>query len=545
MAQRLRLPTIVGFLIAGLAIGPNTPGPVIATEDIEKAADLGVILLMFGVGMHLSFRQLIEQSRRLIVSGTVQIGLTIALALVAAMLLGLGTDEALVLGFLVSISSTMVAVKVLESRQETRTVHAIAAINVLVFQDLAAVVMVIIVPALGGGSFDAAQVLYAMGKGVLLIAVAYVLSAVVLPGLWQLVAHTRSRELSMLAALTLAVGLAAGSGLLGLSIAFGAFLAGLAVSENAYGHASLSDVIPLRDVFASVFFVLIGMLAEPKILWHEPHMVVSILLVVVAGKTLASTIALRAVRLSVASSLLAGLLLAQVGEFSFVIARTAVDEGVIDNDLEASFLAAAILSILLSPIIVRLGPWMLMWSRRLPFLGGAFDFEPDLMQSDRLDALRRHVVICGYGGAAAALARSLSGRNLPFVVIENNPFIFERVRPAEPDLAFIYGDATRQEVLEAARVSDARILAITFPNAADVLQTVTNARIINPGIDVVARGTLDTHVMLRAAGSSEVVDPEFEASLEFVRHVLHRFGVDAREIGALQVSWRSEYYGSR
>lgn len=334
MAQLLRLPTIVGFLVAGIAIGPNGLGPVGDIESIGRAADLGVILLMFGVGMHLSFRQLIEQRRVLLLGGGLQIILTLLIGFAAGEFLGFSSSEALVLGFISSISSTMVAVKVLEGRQETRTAPAIAAINVLIFQDLAAVVMVITVPAIGGGGFDPTELALAMGKGLLLIGATYILSVYVLPQIWRRIAYSRSRDLSLLGALTLAVGLAAGSGLLGLSIAFGAFLAGLAVSENAYGHATLSDVIPLREIFASVFFVLIGMLAQPEVLWHETETVVAILLVITLGKALVSAAALRLVGLSLGSAIVAGLVLAQVGEFSFVISRVALDEGVINQALE-------------------------------------------------------------------------------------------------------------------------------------------------------------------------------------------------------------------
>ena len=531
----------------GVAIGPNSPGPVGDIENIGRAADLGVILLMFGVGMHLSFRQLIDQRRVLILGGGLQIVLTLICGFAAGELLGLNSSEALVLGFICSISSTMVAVKVLEGRQETQSAPAIAAINVLIFQDLAAVVMVITVPALGGGSFDVTELLLAMGKGVMLIGTTYFLSVYILPEIWKRIAYSRSRDLSLLGALTLAVGLAAGSGLLGLSIAFGAFLAGLAVSENAYGHATLSDVIPLREIFASVFFVLIGMLAEPDVLWHETETVVTVLLVITLGKAIVSAAALRLVGLTLGSAVVAGLVLAQVGEFSFVISRLALNEGVIDRALDSSFLAAAIISILINPFLVWLGPASLArlsrTDRLRTILQGATAVSE--AQTGQIESLRRHVIICGYGSAAAAVVRSLTGRGLAFVVIENDPLIFDSGRGQLDDkVPFIFGDATRPEVLERARVKEARILAVTFDSTSDAPLTVANAKSLNPALDVVSRGAFANHTPLRHAGSSEVVDPGFEASLEFVRHVLHRYGVDAREIGAMQIRWRAEHYNA-
>jgi CPA2 family monovalent cation:H+ antiporter-2 len=240
---------------------------------------------------------------------------------------------------------------------------------------------------------------------------------------------------------------------------------------------------------------------------------------------------------------LTAVLLAQVGEFSFVIARTALEEGVIAGDFGSAFLLAAGLSILVSPGLVQVMPLLFSRAQRVGLLS-SLHHNPEVQLPAEVHQLHRHVIICGYGDSAHSLVRSLSGRNLPFVVIENNPFIFESVRRQQPSLPFIYGDATRSEVLELARIHDARVIAITFPNADDVRTVAINARAASAHLDIVARGRPGAQSQLRRAGSSEVVDPEFEASLEFVRHVLHRFGVDGREIAALQTRWRAEHYYS-
>ncbi len=263
--RRCKLPTIIGFLVAGVVISPNTPGPVGNLEDITHAADLGVILLMFGIGIELSFQQLLDYRRLTLLGGGGMIVLTLLLGMALGLGLGLGSKEALVLGFLAANSSTVVAVKILEGRGQLKTVPGIATINICILQEIGAVIMVITIPSLGGEAFDVFEVLFAIVKGIGLIGVTFVLSTLVLPPLWRRIAYARSRELSLLAAIVLAVGLAAGSGLLGLSIAFGAFLAGLALSENEFGHATLAEVIPLRDVFASVFFLSMGMLIDPAV----------------------------------------------------------------------------------------------------------------------------------------------------------------------------------------------------------------------------------------------------------------------------------------
>ena len=541
-AQALRLPTIIGFLVAGVVISPNTPGPVGNLEDISRAADIGVILLMFGIGIELSFRQILDYRRLTLIGGGGMIVLTLLLGVAFGAGLGLDSTEALVLGFLAANSSTVVAVKVLEGRQQLKTIPGIATINICILQEIGAVVMVITVPSLGGEAFDVLEVVFAILKGIALVAVTFALSILVLPPLWRRIAHARSRELSLLSAIVLAVGLAASSGLLGLSIAFGAFLAGLALSENEFGHATLAEVIPLRDVFASVFFLSMGMLIDLEVAWDEPGMVLAILGLFIGGKALASTFAVRFAGLTLAHAILTAILLAQVGEFSFVIAQVALEEGVIDDVLGSAFLLAAGLSILLNPALVQIGPAIVGAAGRAPGLRGRMSETIDLQHAGAIEQLTRHVIICGYGVSASALVRSLHGRNLPFVVIDNNPFTLERVKQDEPDLPLIYGDATRPEILDLARVHEARAVAITFPNPEDSQLTSRVARAANQRIDVVVRGSSASHALLRRAGASEVVDPEFEASLEFVRHVLHRFGVDGREINALQTRWRMEYY---
>jgi len=543
VAQFLRLPTIIGFLVAGVAISPNTPGPVGNIEDITQAADIGVILLMFGIGIQFSFRNLLDYGRLTLLGGGSQIVLTIALGYVVGALLGFDTEQAVVLGFLAANTSTVVVVKILEGRRQLKSVPGIAAVNVCILQEFGAVLMVIIVPSFGGEAFAAAEILLAVVIGILLIAATYVLSTLVLPLVWRQLAYARSNELSLLAAIVLAVGLAAGSGLLGLSIAFGAFLAGLALSENEFGHSTLSDIVPLRDIFASVFFISMGMLIDLDVLWDEPTTVVAIFFLFVAGKGLLAGLSLRFAGLTLGQAILTAVLLAEVGEFSFVIARVALEEGVVTDDFGSAFLLAAGLSILVSPALVQGTPLLLSRAQRIGILS-TLRHNPEVQLASEVHQLHRHVVICGYGDSARSLVRSLTGRGLPFVVIENNPFIFQNVRRNDPDLPFIYGDATRPEVLDLARIHEARVVAVTFSGPEEVRIVAANARIANPGLDVVARGTPQTHALLRRAGSSEVVDPEFEASLEFVRHVLHRFGVDGREIAALQTRWRAEYYRS-
>jgi CPA2 family monovalent cation:H+ antiporter-2 len=540
VAHSLRLPTIIGFLAAGIAIGPNTPGPAGNVEDIEALAELGVVFLMFGLGIQVSFRELVQLRKVALGAGAAQVALTVVAAFAVSPLLGLEWQGGIVLAFLVAISSTVVALKLLEGRGEAASLHGKAAVAILVFQDLAVIVMILILPSLSGETVDVRRFLAALGKGAVLIAIVYVLATVVVPRVWRQIAFRRSRELSLLASLTLAVGLATGSALLGLSVAFGAFLAGLAVSESEFGFQTLSDILPLREVFATVFFVAIGMLIVPDVLFDEPVIVIGIIVMTIIAKGAITTGVVRLVGLAGADAIRTGATMAQVGEFSFVLARAGLDEGLISDDIASAFLMGAAATILLSPGVLAAAEPLVAVSRRVaalrPFMAeGRRPFGLD----DR--SLHRHVIIGGFGRTGRALARSLAGRRLAFVVAESNPYLFDQAR--EANVPFVFGDISLPEVQELCNIADARTLAITFEGD-EARVAVVNARLANANVDIVVRGAgPETHTMLREMGAREVVDPEFEASQEFVRHVLHRFGLDAREISALQATRRAEHYG--
>jgi CPA2 family monovalent cation:H+ antiporter-2 len=538
-AYALKLPTIVGFLVAGILIGPHTPGPVGSVETIEEVADLGVILLMFGLGVHVSFRELFAMGRVALGGGAVQVALVTAAGFGSGLLLGLEWEASLVVGFAVSISSTAVMIKVLESRHESGTLHGKSAVAVALFQDLAVVLMIVTVPALGGEGFAGGELALAMVKGALLLGATYLLATRALPRLWRLVAATRHRELSLLASISLAVGLASLSGILGLSVAFGAFLAGLAVSESEYGFRSLAEVMPLRDVFATLFFVAMGMLIVPDAVITETGIVLAVVGLAVVLKSGLTAVTLRALSLPLDAAVRTGLVLAQMGEFSFVLVRAGLDEGVLAGGTASAVLAATGLTVLLNPAVMLIGEPVVRAARRVPVLGRAIE-GPLAALPEELPPLDRHVVICGFGGVGASLARALAGRNLPYVAVDLNPFVVEAARSA--GLPCIYGDGTQPEVLERCNVGQARILAVTFPGLRDAQVAVMNARLLNPKIDVITRGVgAEARYLHRQAGASEVVDSEFEAALEFVRHVLHRYGVDAREIAAMQARRRLEH----
>jgi CPA2 family monovalent cation:H+ antiporter-2 len=515
LARGLRLPTILGFIVAGMLVGPGTPGPVGDVDNVRRAADLGVIMLMFSVGIQFSFAHLIEYRRVIFFGGGLQILATVCLGFVTGQLLGLDLGAALVVGFFAANTSTVVLTKVLAGRREVGSDYGAASTNISVLQDISAVVMIIAVPSLAGGAFATTDAALAIPKGLFLIAVTYFLSTQILPRVWQAIAKSGSREVSLLAGLVLAFGLASGSASLGLSIAFGAFLAGLALSENRFGYLTLSDIVPLREIFASVFFVSMGMLIAPDVLWQAPITVLALVLLVVFAKAVLGALALRAVGFDLPRALVSGVLLAQVGEFSFVIASQALDDGVIGEELASAFLVAAVISILLSP-----GLFSLTLAR----------FRPEEVRGETPP--RGHAVICGYDQSAKALIRALSGRGFGFVMVDTNPDLVNDPAAGLSEEDLLFGDPLQPEVLALAGVQHARCLAIAEPYSHAASRLAEHALSMNPRIAIVSiAADLDLKTG-RLGGLSELVNPSLEGSMELTRRILHLYGVAEGEIRA-------------
>ena len=545
VAHALRLPVLLGYLAAGLAIGPHTPGFVSDAEQVQTLADLGVALLMFSLGVRFRFRQLLAARSVALLGGGIQVCAMIGLGVLVGWGLGIDRDASLLLGGAIALSSTMVALKLLEERGELDTVHGRVVAGIALVQDLSLVPIIVVIPAIAGGEGNTGQAFgLAVGKAAVLLVGMYVLGAQVMPRLLGRVAATRSRELFLLTIVALALGTAAVSFLAGLSLAFGAFLAGMLVSESEYAQQTLVEVLPLREIFAVVFFVSIGMLIDPNVFVDDPQTVLAIAaagvfgkLVLVSGLTLAfGNMARTAVG--------AGMALANMGEFSFVLATVGVDKEIFSEELNSALLAAVSLSIAAAPFLVRAHPGLAAVLASTPLVKGVFQDEGTPPAPEAPEPLVNHVVIAGYGGAARELARVLAGRGFRYLVVDEDPVTIRRLRRA--GVPCIYGDASNPAVLEQTRLERAKVLVITTSDLAQARAAVVSARQINPRLDVIVRGAdVEGHFDLQQAGAAEVVHAEFEAGLEFVRHTLHRFGVSAPEIQAMLSRRRHDYYAPR
>lgn len=531
LARLLGLPVILGYLAAGLAIGPHTPGFVGDIDTVRTIADLGVALLMFTIGVRFSIRDLTQARDIGIAGGIVQI---CAVAVGGALIghgIGVSLEQAVILGAIAAISSTMVAFRMLEEAGDIGQPAGKVAVSMSLVQDLAAVPMIVIIPVLAGDEENLlAAIGLAAGKGLALVAGVWVIGALVVPRLLDRVTIWRSRELFLLSIVVLALGTASVSSLAGLSIAFGAFLAGILVSESEYAHRTLAEILPLRDVFAVVFFVAAGMLIDPSSFVQDPEIVLALAAVGILLKGLFVSGIAGLFGYSPHAATTAALAMANMGEFSFVLAAEALDQDLFDEDLTEAVLAGVLTSLALSPFVFML---------RRP-LGNALAASPfgGLLPGGRSPSvsippgLVNHAVICGFDEAGREVAAVLLARGFKCLVVDEDPLAFRRLRAS--GVPCVLGDPALPTVLEQAQLDRARVLAVTVSDMTQAEAIVVTARQINPRLDIVVRGSgQQAHQRLTRAGASHVVHGEFEVGMELVRHTLHRFGLSSQEIQAV------------
>lgn len=541
VAQWLRQPVILGYLLAGVFIGPFTPGPTADIHSVTLLAEIGVAFLMFAVGAEFSLRELHVIGRVAILGGILQIGLTMALGAAVGPLVGLDAPQSVMLGALLALSSTVVALKVLQSRGEASSPHGRLALGLAIMQDIAVVPMVVLLPALAGAEPASLQdVVLTIAKAGFLVIAVLLLGTRLAPSLLRRAALTRTRELFLLGVVSLALGTSAAAHLAGLSLAFGAFLAGLVVAESEYAAQVVAEVLPLRDLFSSLFFVSIGMLINPPTLLASLAALLPLVAVAMLGKAAIITIVGTALGAPGRVALPAGLALSQVGEFSFVLAQVGMERGAVSARLFELVLGTALVTIVLTPWLLRATPWLARRLAALPRIGRSFA-EPLEGPGEEGAHLAGHAVICGYGRVGRELADSLLSRGIHVEVIEYNPSLVSVVRRA--GMPAIYGDAANPAVLEHARLDRARLLAITIPDMSVAERIVRFARSQNRRLDIIARGQSRADLeRLRGAGASDVVQPEFEGGIEFIRHAMRRYGILGTELQALTAGRRRAYY---
>ncbi|MGH9782924.1 MAG: cation:proton antiporter [Terriglobia bacterium] len=517
---RLRLPAIVGFLFAGALAGPNGFGVVQGLEQVRVLAELGVALLLFTIGLELSLAHLNRLRRLLLGGGGAQVLLTTLLVFLIGAGFGLIWQQAVFFGMLVALSSTAIVLKLLAERGEVDSLRGQTALAILIFQDLCIVPMTLLTPFLAGREFHPAELLFAVGMALIVVGMAIVASRLAVPWVLSQVVATRNREIFLMTIILLCMGTAWVTAEAGLSLALGAFLAGLVVSESEYSHQALGEILPLRNAFNGIFFVSVGMLFSIQTFLNSPvgmGLGVIGLVVAKAGVVLGVLVALG---YSIRLALTVGLGLAQVGEFSFVLAMAGVASGVLSEALFQLFVGMAVLTMAATPMLWAVGTALgHRFAARLPAWSRSRDeesLEPAAEQK------KDHVVIVGYGINGRNLARVMESVQIPYVIVEMNP---ETVRTERKrGVPIQYGDATTQEVLERVGVGRAWVLVLAISDPVGTRHATELARRLNPALHIIVRTRYVREMdPLFALGANQVVPEEFETSVEIFSRVLRAY----------------------
>ena len=538
---RLRLPTLVGLFVAGVLIGPNALGLIKSPESVEELADIGVVFLLFTLGLEFSFKRMARLARVILIAGPLQVLLTGAIGFGVGVAFALSIAQAVVLGMLVALSSTAVVLKTMSERGEVDTPMGRNALGILIFQDVLVVPLILVLPLLGSQQPEmplSAPVLVAVAVGV--IALVVVLAKWVVPWVLYEAARSRSADVFLMVVVAICFAVAALSAQLGLSLALGAFLAGLIISESEYSHQALGLVMPFRNLLVSFFFVSVGMLLDPAFLADYWWMVLLGAIGLMLVKTITGTIAVQALRYPLRVSLGTGMALNQVGEFSFVLAAVATSNSLLPEDLRQGFLGVAVLTMAVTPIVMSLTEPTTRLVERLhlpPWLTGG-----SAMAAVGETAHTDHLLIIGYGINGRNLARAAREFGFPYAVVEMNPqTVRQEVARKEP---IHFGDATNEAVLTRAGATRARAAAVVIGDPAATRGIVAQLRRLNPSLHIIARTRFVSEVQpLHALGASEVVADEFEASIEIFRRAVEHFALPDREAEQLEAAFRDDHYG--
>lgn len=536
VCHQIKIPPIVGFLLTGVLCGPTALGLVQTPHAVELLAEIGVVLLLFSIGLEMSGEELMRLKRPVFVGGTAQVALTIGAFMGLGVLIGQTWQESMVYGFLASLSSTAIVLSRLQQKAQSESPQGRLDFSVLIFQDIAVVPMMLAIPILAGeGDTDIWGMLISAGRTLVILVGGWLLARHVVPRVMQLVLRTRSKELMLMTVLGLCFAIALGTASLGLSLALGAFLAGLLLSGSEYSLNVLEGILPFKDVFTSLFFISVGMLLDVDFLVHHLDKVFLFAALLILLKSVLSLPPMLLVGYPLRVSILAAMSLAQIGEFSFVLASSAVNGGLMDDDAYQMFLAASIVTMILTPTVMEAAPKVASFVSR--YLHLPIDEEA---AAPKDESLKDHLIIVGFGVGGKHLARTAREAGIPYVILEMNPDTVSRYGGKEPIHG---GDASKPLVLEHFGIRNARVIAVVISDPSAVRAITAVARKLNPKVHIVVRtrflGEVDA---LRRLGANDVIPEDFETSIEVFSRVLGYYLVPRQTIERFVNSIRHEYY---
>ncbi|QLA17652.1 monovalent cation:proton antiporter family protein [Desulfolutivibrio sulfoxidireducens] len=543
LCHKIRVPAIVGFLLTGVLAGPHGLGLVDSVHEVEMVAEIGVILLLFTIGLELSISELIKLRKPVFIGGAAQVLLTILVFAGAGAWLGLTPGQAVFAGFLTALSSTAIVLKLLQERAEVESPHGRIILSILIFQDLIIVPMMLLVPFLSGQSqAESSSLLLTSVKGFGVVILVFFLARKIVPRILLAVMRTRSKELFLLTTLGICMSVAFLTASLGLSLSLGAFLAGLIISESEYSLSAMEGILPFRDVFTSLFFISVGMLLNTAYFFSHADTVLLVTAAVLVLKTVLAAAAARILGYPLRPAVLVGLCICQVGEFSFILAKTGLAGNLIGQDHYQLFLSASILTMLVTPFCIMFAPALADRLGRLPLLkAAAAPYRGPAEEDGQHRELSDHLIICGFGIGGRHLARAAKAAGIDYTILEMNP---DTVRTqAAKGQPIAYGDATHPAVLEHAGIHKARVLAIVVSDPVAVRRITDTARKTNPSVHIIVRTRFVNEIgPLRELGANDVIPEEFETSIEIFTRVMTKYMVPRMDIERFVDEVRSESY---
>lgn len=545
LLQRIKLPSILGFLAAGMLIGPYGLGLVSAVKQVEIISEIGVILLMFVIGMELSIRQLWKIKKTVFLGGFVQVGLTIATTAVLYYLYKPNPAEACFIGFLVSLSSTAIVLKVLQDRNEIQTPHGRNALGILIFQDIIVVPMMLLTPIMAGQTNNVTySIVSLLIKSAVVFLITILSARYIIPKLMHAIAKTRNKELFLLTTITICFAVTFITSEAGLSLALGAFLAGLIIAESEYSHQATSIILPFRELFTSFFFISVGMMLDLQFFINHVPAVILLTILVLFLKFTITALAVAMLRYPPKTILLTSFSLFQIGEFAFILSKTGMNAGLLQEDFNQYFLAVSITSMLISPFAIMLSTplseKMVRSSKLLKKIDSNSAMEKALNQTFE-ESMENHLVIIGYGINGSNLAKAAQFTNIPFVIIELNAETV--VREKAKGIPILYGDASYAHILNHANVHKARAVVVAISDLHATRNVVSSIRSISQSVYLLVRTRYVKEINeFKSLGADEVIPEEFETSIEIFTKVLHSFLVPEDDIEQMEKTIRSDNY---
>jgi CPA2 family monovalent cation:H+ antiporter-2 len=546
LLHRFKIPSIAGFLIAGVILGPHGFALVNDIHSVEVLAEIGVILLLFTIGLEFSISDFIK-AKGTIVAGALQVLGTIVVVALVVHFYGRPWNTAIFWGFLVALSSTAIVLKVLSDKAEVDSYHGRIMVGILIFQDICLVPMMFLIPVLSGGKLEPLELLITFGKAVAVILIVFLGGRWVVPRLLYYAVKTKSRELFLIAVVIMCLGVALITSKFGLSLAIGAFLAGLIVSESEYAHQAISEIIPFKELFIGLFFVSVGMLMNLKFTLANIQVELLLFAIILVAKTLIIALIILMQKYPLKTAVHVGLGLAQIGEFSFVMAGVGRSSNIITSDGYQIFISASVISMLAAPFLLMAAPATArMISKKSPEktrTGVRTPVAKEISEMETGHKKHNHVIIIGFGLTGRTLTRVLKDVNISYVVLDLNIQTVREMRKKNEPIH--YGDATSAEILHTLNILKAKVLVIAINAPASVRRIVEVARKENPKIYIIVRTRYVMEVdALKAAGADEVIPEEFEVSIEIFARVLHHFQIPYNSITDMVELIRQDSYQS-